>query len=101
MMEFGWASGFVKPGVCHIRTVYPGGERSTYFEGTRVFVAICGAWLGPEPDVVTEDDLPRVRSLRAQRQAVADVRLNRPACVTSWQCTMTSNHSASEPPDRW
>jgi hypothetical protein len=59
MMEFGWASGFVKPGVCHIRTVYPGGERSTYFEGTRVFVAICGAWLGPEPDVVTEDDLPR------------------------------------------
>jgi hypothetical protein len=61
MTEFGWAKGFVNPGVCHIRTVYPGGERSIYFEGASVFIAVCGAWLGPEP-VVAADDLPRCKA---------------------------------------
>jgi hypothetical protein len=52
MTEYSWAQGFVDPCLCHIRAVYPGGERSIYFERTCIFLAICGAWLGPVPVIV-------------------------------------------------
>jgi hypothetical protein len=63
MTDYSWAQGFVDTRVCHIQTVYPGGERSTYVDRTRVFVAICGAWLGPEPIVIPQEKpLPRCKT---------------------------------------
>jgi hypothetical protein len=48
MTAFIWAKGFVNPCASHIPEVYEGGQRFTWFEGARIYVAICGAWLGPD-----------------------------------------------------
>ena len=48
MNAFVWAKGFVNPCVSHIPEAYEGGQRFTWFEGARIYVAVCGAWLGPE-----------------------------------------------------
>ncbi|MDT7725352.1 MAG: hypothetical protein QOI21_1928 [Actinomycetota bacterium] len=46
----------MNPYVSHIPEMYEGGQRFKWFEGVRIYVAICGAWLGP--DLVATGELP-------------------------------------------